>query len=494
MNKTSFPLLYQVNTRVWLNKLGLSAGHEVKLDDIPDSELDRFRDAGFNWIWLLSVWQTGDAGRRISRSNQDWRKEFAETLPDLKEEDIDGSGFAIESYTVNRRIGDEASLERLRKKLNERGIKLMLDFVPNHTAIDNEWVGLHPGFFIRGQESDIGKYPLNYTRVAFNGTELIFAHGRDPYFPGWPDTLQLNYANPDLHEAMSRELLKIGGLCDGVRCDMAMLLLPDVFERTWGMKCKPFWPEAIHRVKASYPDFCMMAEVYWDMEYTLLQQGFDYAYDKRLYDRLKDGHAKSVREHFFAGQDYQSKMTRFLENHDEQRAASCFPLGKHQAAAVLTYLSPGMRFFHQGQIDGMKKKVSPHLVRAADEENDAVLGSFYSGLLEMLKQPVLRNGNWQLLTCTQAWEGNRTFEKYIAFSWTGDQDERIIAIVNYSPIRSQCYVRLPFTRMEGNSWSFTDILTGISYEREGSDLAARGLYIDEPAWKIYVFRLVVKQG
>ena len=190
----------------------------------------------------------------------------------------------------------------------------------------------------------------------------MLAHGRDPYFPGWPDTLQLNYGNPATQEAMIAELVKIAGQCDGVRCDMAMLVLPDVFERTWNIQAQPFWPRATERVRERAPGFCFMAEVYWDLEWTLQQQGFDYTYDKRLYDRLRDGHARPVREHFHAGLDYQNKMARFLENHDEPRAAATFPADVHQAAAVITFLSPGLRFFHQGQFEGRRKRISPHLV------------------------------------------------------------------------------------------------------------------------------------
>ena len=133
---------------------------------------------------------------------------------------------------------------------------------------------------------------------------------------------------------------------------MAMLVLPDVFERTWGIRPDPFWPKAIEAVRRGHPDFVFMAEVYWDLEWTLQQQGFDYAYDKRLYDRLREQTAGPVRAHLRAAPDYQDKLARFLENHDEPRAASTFAPEVHAAAAVLTYLSPGLRFFHQGQTRG----------------------------------------------------------------------------------------------------------------------------------------------
>ncbi|HCU17923.1 MAG: alpha-amylase [Bacteroidetes bacterium GWE2_41_25] len=489
MKNSSFPLLYQVNTRVWLTDLSRKTGRKATLDDIADSELDKLAASGFEWIWFLSVWQTGEKGKGISRQNKGWRKEFVETLPDLTEDDIIGSGFAISRYTVSQELGGDAALARLRNRLIQRGLKLMLDFVPNHTGPDHEWVPGHPDFFIRAEESDLEKEPGNFTRIKLDGGEAIFAHGRDPFFPGWPDTLQLNYGNPLLQEAMINELKRIAGQCDGVRCDMAMLVLPDVFERTWGIKCQNFWPEAIRRVHEVNADFRFMAEVYWDLEWTLIRNGFDYTYDKRLYDRLKEGHAKPVREHFFAGLDYQSKMARFLENHDEPRVAADFSPGMHEAAAIITFLSPGLRFFHQGQLEGRKKRISPHLLRAPEEPVNDKLEAFYKILIDILHRPVFLNGKWQLLDCEPAWEGNPTNDCFISFAWHGSGDERMLIVVNYSPNRAQCLIKLPFNDLHNNSWLLHDEIGDYKYIREGSELQTKGFYLDEPAWRIYVFSL-----
>ena len=105
---------------------------------------------GFDWVWFLSVWQTGPAGQRVSRTNAEWRREFQETLPDLREEDIPGSGFAITGYTVHERLGGDAALGRLRERLRTRGLRLLLDFVPNHTGPDHPWVEQHPEYLRRG--------------------------------------------------------------------------------------------------------------------------------------------------------------------------------------------------------------------------------------------------------------------------------------------------------------------------------------------------------
>jgi hypothetical protein len=484
-----YPALYEINTRVWLTELSRGLGRPATLDDVPDAELDHLANLGFDWVWFLSVWQTGQAGQRVSRTHPEWRREFQETLPDLREEDIAGSGFAIAGYAVPDRLGGDAALVRLRERLRRRGLRLLLDFVPNHTGLDHPWVESHPDHYVRGTEVDLARAPQNYTWVKRTQGDLLLAHGRDPYFPGWPDTLQLDYGKPATQEAMIAELMSIAGRCDGVRCDMAMLVLPDVFERTWGIRARPFWQEATQRVRERFPDFCFMAEVYWDLEWELQQQGFDYTYDKRLYDRLRGGQARPVREHFHAGLDYQNKLARFLENHDEPRAAAAFPPGVHQAAAVTTYLSPGLRFFHQGQFQGRRKRISPHLCRGPVEPADPELERFYGRLLAVLQQPLVRVGQWRLLQCTPAWEGNWTWDCFLAFAWQGPGGERLLVAVNYAPNQSQCYVRLPFTDLAGSRWRLRDHLEELVYDREGSDLQSRGLYLDVPPWQASVFAL-----
>ena len=348
MRTPLYPSLYQINTRVWLTALSATLGRAATLDDVPDAELDRLAAMGFDWVWLLSVWQTGPAGQRISRSRGEWRKEFEETLPDLREQDIAGSGFAISGYKVHSALGGDAALARMRDRLIKRGLRLMLDFVPNHAALDHPWVEAHPEYYVAGSEIDLARQPQNYTWLKRANGDLLLAHGRDPFFPGWTDTLQLDYGNPATQEAMVGELLRIAGQCDGVRCDMAMLVLPDVFERTWGRRAPLFWPDATRRTRERVPGFRFMAEVYWDLESTMQQQGFDYAYDKRLYDRLREGHARPVREHLYAGLDYQNKLARFLENHDEPRAAATFRSDVHRAAAIGCSLTAATRTFPAG--------------------------------------------------------------------------------------------------------------------------------------------------
>ncbi len=489
MRTILYPSLYQVNTRVWLTELSGALGRPATLDDIPDAELDRLAGFGFDWIWFLSVWRTGLAGQAVSRAHADWRKDFEQTLPDLREEDISGSGFAITGYTAHPALGGAKALARLRERLRKRGLKLMLDFVPNHTGLDHPWVKLHPEYYVAGTEADLAREPLNYMRVRGAAGDFILAHGRDPYFPGWPDTLQLDYSNPATQEAMIGELRKIADSCDGVRCDMAMLVLPEVFERTWGRQAESFWPKATQQVRREHPNFLFMAEVYWDLEWELQQQGFDYCYDKRLYDRLREGRARPVREHLLAGLEYQNKLARFLENHDEPRAAASFSREVHEAAALITYLSPGLRFFHQGQFEGRLKRIPPHLARAPVEPVDEGLKRFYDRLLPVLRQPQVRQGQWRLLECEPAWDGNWTADSFLAFTWQVCDGNPLLVTINFAPHQSQCYVRLPFTNMTGQTVQLKDSMGPAEYERNGDDMTSRGLYLDLPPWGYHVFTL-----
>ena len=196
-----------------------------------------------------------------------------------------------------------------------------------------------------------------------------------------------------------------------------------------------------------------------------------------------------MREHLRAGLDFQSKLARFLENHDEPRAAAAFAPGMHEAAAVITFLSPGLRFFHEGQLEGRRKRISPHLVRAPLEPADAALQQFYDGLLAVLRQPIVRDGQWSLLDCAPACEGNWTSDDFIVWSWQArDGLQRLIA-VNYAGNQGQCYARLPFPELSGHTVRLKDLTGPASYDRDGSDLVSRGLYLDLPPWGYHVFEV-----
>jgi hypothetical protein len=482
------PALFQVNTRVTLSALSRETGRKATLDDFPDAELSRLAGEGFDWIWFLGVWQTGPAGRKVSLSHQEWQTEYRRLLPDFHEDDVCGSCFAIQNYSAHVDFGGDDALRRLRDRVHTHGMRLLLDFVPNHTAPDHPWVYEHPEYYVHGTEELLTREPHNYARVTTPNGPLILAFGRDPYFDGWPDTFQLNYAEPRLQEEQGRVLDKIATFCDGVRCDMAMLIPPDVFERTWGMRPESFWPHTIERIRAANPGFLFLAEVYWDMEWTLQQQGFDYTYDKRLYDRLSEGQARAVRDHFRADMDFQRRSARFIENHDEPRAAATFKAGKHEAAAVLAFLCPGLRFVHQGQREGFTQRIPVHLGRGPSEPTQSDLAAFYSRLLHCVNRNEARCGDWSLLDADPAWDGNWTSDCFICFAWRGKEGEMLAVAVNFADNQSQCYVKLPSLKAGGNV-TLIDLMKPEIHERRADEINANGLYLDLPAWGYNVFDL-----
>jgi glycosidase len=478
-------VLWQLNARTTVRALGPTA----TLDDIDGAVLDRLVPAGVDWLYLLGVWRTGAAGRAVSRTSPDIRRSCEEALGDLTDEDICGSCFAVTGYEVNERLGGADALARLRERVAQRGTSLMLDFVPNHTAPDHRWVAAHPDRYVAGTEDDLAATPANWTRVQTGAGERVLAYGRDPYFAGWPDTLQLDYAAPDVPVAMTGELLAAAGQCDGLRCDMAMLLLPDVFERTWGRAMAPFWPAALDAVRAEHPGFTFMAEVYWDREYDLQQQGFDITYDKRLYDRLV-GDLAEVRGHLGAAPDFQARSARFLENHDEPRAATVFGEGdRHRAAAVITYLVPGLRFLEEGQPEACHIHVPVHLCRAPVEPERPALADLYADLFEVLAEPVVHDGSWQLTPAGAAWDGNESHTGIVSFTWSEPDGGplRLIVVVNLADTWAQAYVGLPHPELAGRAISITDRFGPDTYVRDGDDLLAHGLYVDVRPWAHQVF-------
>jgi alpha amylase-like protein len=492
------PALYQINTRAWMHELGIALGRPATLADIPDAELDLIAARGFDWVWPLGVWQTGEAGRQVSLHEPSWQREYRELLADVNDADVCGSPFAVREYAVSRDFGGPRALARLRERLAGRGVGLILDFVPNHTALDHPWVRTHPEFYVQGTSEDHAREPGNFARVESRDGTRVLAHGRDPYFPGWPDTLQLNYRHAGLRAAMLDVLQSVAEQCDGVRCDMAMLVLPDIVLRTWGERAQPadggspvdtsFWSEAISAVRARQPEFVFLAEAYWDLEWRLQQEGFDYTYDKRLYDRLREQDAADVVGHLGADAGYQRRSMRFLENHDEPRAAATFPPEVHPAAAVLGLLLPGLRLLHDGQVTGRRLRTSNHLRRRAPEPVDRELEGLYHRLLACMQRPEVRDGQWQLLRAHPPWEGNQTCQQVIAYRWQSAEHLLVVA-VNYGPQRAQCY--LPLGDLPpGGSVRLHDLMHArVTYERSAADLARPGLYLDVPSWRAHVFEV-----
>jgi hypothetical protein len=489
---TSRPTVFEINTWVWLAELGRAEGRAITPGTVPQREIERIAAHGFDAVWLMGVWERSPAARAVSRSHAGWLEEYRRLLPDLTEQDIVGSPYAIRGYRVEPSFGGGDELQHLRRRLAAAGMRLVLDFVPNHVALDHPWLTSNPERLLQGGEDDLARQPQNYFRSESGGVKRIFAHGRDPYFDGWPDTVQLDYRRRDTRDAMAAELLSVAEKCDGARCDMAMLLTHDVFLRTWGGEFDEpgveFWPAAVADVKKKFPEFVLLAEVYWDMEYELQRQGFDYTYDKRLYDRLRDADAQSVNGHLRADLSFQERLVRFVENHDEPRAADVFPTPRGFAASTLTLTLPGLRLLHEGQLEGRRKKLSVHLGRRPDEQADSQVAAHYRRLLAALRHEVFHEGRWRLLEAREAWPGDGSFRNFVASTWELGDELRLV-VANLSPEGARCHLPLGVEALAGRDWFLTDLLGEARYLRGGDSLLRPGLYLDVPGHGCHLFEI-----
>ena len=480
------PKIYEINTWPWLHFLSEKYNEKITLQNIPKEVFNK-EFQYFDAIWLMGVWQRSLKSEEIGINHLDLQGEFKKALSDYTSGDVVGSPYSVFDYRVDKHLGGLEGLESFRSQLKEKDIHLLLDYVPNHLAIDNIWLHEKKDMFIQGTKDEFMKMPYYFFWVE----DMIFAHGRDPYFPPWTDTVQINAFSEIARENAVKTLLSIADMCDGVRCDMAMLVTNETFDRTWGWKAKDrpekeFWDVVIPKVRDKHKDFIFIAEVYWDKEWQLQQQGFNFCYDKRLYDRMLHENPEAIKAHLLAEWDYQSKLLRFIENHDERRVREAFGDWKSRVAATIILTLPGARLIHEGQMRGYKTKTPVQLGRRTAEHENPGIKLYYEKLFEIIPDSDLMSGKWGL--CEIRSVGNNSFKNLIAYQWW-TSEKRQLTVVNFSPRPAQGHIIIDDIEFGTKNWTFNDVLNEKTYTYNGEDLSAHGLFVGLAPWRAHVFNV-----
>lgn len=485
--KRQNPFIYEINTRLFLRERNLKW-----ILDIPHSYWEDLKKKGFDYVWMMGVWDTCESIIEKCCFAENLTGSYSRALKDWKKEDVIGSPYAVNKYIPHKDVGTLQDIKTLKDLLHTYDMGLILDFVPNHFSADTELLKEHPDFFLRVTKEDFdGDQHTFFEAAGLPGN--YFAHGRDPFFPAWTDTVQVNFKSRSLREYYKETMIGLSDCCDGLRCDMAMLGLNNVFRNTWGMMLpegdepeEEFWKELISAVKSNSPGFIFIAEAYWDLEWQLQQLGFSFTYDKKLLDRLRDATAEKVRDHLKAEESYQKKSLRFLENHDEERAVTALGKEKSLAGAVIISTIQGMRFFHDGQFQGKRVRIPVQLGREPKEQIIESVESFYTKLFSITSDTVFKEGTWKMRECGQVSQSNYTNTNLLAWTWSLPGQNALV-VVNYSGEVSYCRIRLQLDE-HPELFDLVDVLNATSYKRLKDEVVNAGLYIELGPFQSHIFR------
>jgi len=477
--------MFEISTRPWLYNLTLKYGYQITtLSAIPKQEFQAIANLGFDMVWMMGIWELGEYGLNYDQTNSG----YAQNLPGYTTADIIGSPYAVVNYTCNPQLGTDADIAAMRRTLNGMGLLLMLDYVPNHTAVDCPWATNETDNYVKVNKGT--NPPYDSSRYLPNG----IAYGWAGWGDSWQDTAQINIWNPKTRKLRTNEVMHVASLADAIRCDMAFLLLNSQFQQIWGAEvgtwgytqpATEWWADTITAVKAQYPKVIFLAEVYSPNEPALQSLGFDYTYDKTLHDKLGGGNLDDVRGWITGNSaSFATHSAHFTSNHDEQRGATFFgSWWRSDAAALLTYTLPGMRFFWMGDFNGYQHQLMVQLRREESEPTVADCYSFYQTFLSIINTPVFKQGQWQYMDVI----GDNT--PLIAFHWSLG-NERRLCVINFSAEQQGWgTIVLPDAQAQNGNDTIpvTDLLSGAVYYRSASALRTSGLNVGVNSWYGSIF-------
>lgn len=473
-------IIYESNTRLFSKK------HKCKISkDLAEKYLNLPEVKSSHYLWAMGIWQKSPYSVAIARTHEGLKKDYKKIIPNYKEEDIIGSPYAIYDYIPEPDICESwEKLKEFKETLNQHGIGLILDYVPNHMARDTPWINKYPEAFL---SIDL-KAPPN-SNYFLHPSGIVFAHGKDPHFDGWTDTVQFDFSHTETFDLQISFLERILPYCDGLRCDMAMLPLPEIFEWTHGKKGLDFfWEEFITKAKSKKKDFLFIAEVYWNLESKLQYKGFDFTYEKDLYDFLVQKNSPAIIHYLQNKQE--KKSLHFLENHDENRMASVFFLESIPFFSLIANLEGGL-LIHEGQTLGYKKKIPVQLGTYPSDEEDSIIQSYFQRIIPRLIKRKNQKLTW-IDSQAICYEGKDKFCFVRIFLFEDGNREIFIFNPNPYPLSG----RIPLNPKEINKIfqysgpSFLDLTSGINYGQNLDEIKKEGIYFYLEAWRAHWFLLV----
>ncbi|MCR5124318.1 MAG: alpha-amylase [Treponema sp.] len=404
---------------VWLFQLSKKYNREIRrLDQIPDEELDILRDEGFTALWLIGIWERSSASQRIKQI--------------CGNPEAAASAYSLEDYEIAENLGGWRSLENLRTRLWQRGIRLASDMVPNHTGMDARWVVEKPDLFVQRRDNPFPQYTFNGvnlshdSRVAIyledhyyskNDCAVVFKrvdtqtgdtryiyHGNDGTGMPWNDTAQIDFLNPAAREEVMQKILHVARNFPIIRFDAAMVLAKKHIKRLWypepgkggdiatrsefALSAKQFedaipqefWREVVDRVAREVPDTLLLAEAFWMMEgYFTRTLGMHRVYNSAFMNMLKKEenfkYRATVKNTIQFDPQVLKRYVNFMNNPDEETAVAQFGKGdKYFGVCTLMCTMPGLPMFGHGQLEGFEEKYGMEYTRAyRDETPDGYL-------------------------------------------------------------------------------------------------------------------------